>query len=702
MDTASLAKVALSVRTLSMDAIQKANSGHPGLPLGCAELGALLYGEILKHDPSDPAWLDRDRFVLSAGHGSMLLYSMLHLSGYKVSLDDIRAFRQIGSPCAGHPEYGHCPGIETTTGPLGQGLATAVGMAIAERMLAARFNTPAHPVIDHWTYVLAGDGCLQEGVASEASSLAGHLGLEKLIVFYDSNRITIDGGTELAFTEDVAKRYEAYGWKVLKGDMYDFEGVARLVAEAKADTPKPKLIILTSVIGKGAPTLQGSHKTHGAPLGPEEIQRARAAMGIPADADFYVAPEARAYFETRKAVFRKTRESWNSLYAAWKAANPAKAAELAAFLSGKPSAPFAAPAFAAGESLATRAASGKALAAASAAWPNLVGGSADLTGPNSSQLPSGGVFSRSDRAGRMIHYGVREHAMAAVSNGLALHGGLRSFCATFLVFADYLRPALRLSALMKLPVIYILTHDSVFLGEDGPTHQPVEHLASLRCMPNVRVLRPADAEETVAAWEMALERTDGPTVLALSRQNLPVLAKADPEWRETMRLGAYVVRNSKGEPDVVVLASGSEVPLALAAAERITGQGRPRPVRAEPRALPRGRPRRAPRPHPGRGPRRGRGSRHRLGLGRLRNDCAGHPFREPFRGIRTRGPGGGGARTDRGEAGPGHREVIRMPAGYCPGRRTGSAAGACRGKVFRLSAAGSRRRWSRIPGRDPP
>ncbi|NLJ46090.1 MAG: transketolase, partial [Treponema sp.] len=444
MDTAALQKVALTVRTLSMDAIQKANSGHPGLPLGCAELGALLYGEILKHDPSDPAWLDRDRFVLSAGHGSMFLYSLLHLSGYKVSLDDIRAFRQIGSPCAGHPEYGHCPGVETTTGPLGQGLANAVGMAIAERMLAARFNTPAHPVIDHWTYALAGDGCLQEGVSAEASSLAGHLGLGKLIVFYDSNRITIDGGTELSFTEDVARRYEAYGWKVLSGDMYDFEGVARLVAEAKADTDRPKLIILKSVIGKGAPTMQGSHKVHGAPLGAEEIKRAREAMGVPANADFYVAPEAVSYFEGRRAAFRKTREAWNALYAAWRAANPGKAQELDAFLSGKASAPFAAPAFAPGESLATRAASGKALAAAAAAWPNLVGGSADLTGPNSSQLPEGGVFSRANPAGRMIHYGVREHAMAAVSNGLALHGGLRPFCATFLVFADYLRPALRL------------------------------------------------------------------------------------------------------------------------------------------------------------------------------------------------------------------------------------------------------------------
>jgi transketolase len=572
MDTASLAKVALSVRTLSMDAIQKANSGHPGLPLGCAELGALLYGEILKHDPGDPAWLDRDRFVLSAGHGSMFLYSLLHLSGYKVSLDDIKNFRQIGSPCAGHPEYGHCPGVETTTGPLGQGIATAVGMAIAETMLAARFNTPSQAIFDHWTYVLVGDGCLQEGVSAEASSLAGYLALGKLIVFYDSNKITIDGSTDLSFTEDVGKRYEAYGWKVLKGDMYDFEGVARLVAEAKADTTRPKLIQLTSVIGKGAPTLQGSAKTHGSPLGPDEIRRAREAFGIPLDQDFYVAPEARAYFEKRRPAFQAAHESWNKLYAAWRTANPDRAQELDAYLSGKSVDPFVAPAFAVGDKLATRAASGKTLAAAAAAYPNLVGGSADLTGPNSTQLPTGGTYSLDDRGGRMIHYGIREHAMAAISNGIALHGGLKPFCATFLVFADYLRPALRLSALMKLPVIYVLTHDSIFVGEDGPTHQPIEQLASLRCMPNVRVLRPADAEETAVAWKMALERTDGPTVLALSRQNLPVFAKADPDWENTMRMGAYVARNSKREPDLVVLASGSEVSLALAAAEKVAGK----------------------------------------------------------------------------------------------------------------------------------
>lgn len=572
MDTAALSKVALSVRALTMDAIQKANSGHPGLPLGCAELGALLYGEILKHDPEDPSWPDRDRFVLSAGHGSMLLYSMLHLSGYKVSLDDIRAFRQIGSPCAGHPEYGHCPGVETTTGPLGQGLATAVGMAIAEQMLAARFNTPAHKLFDHWTYVLAGDGCLQEGVSSEASSLAGHLGLGKLIVFYDSNRITIDGGTDLAFSEDVGKRYEAYGWKVLSGDMYDFDGVARLIAEAKADPSRPKLIQLASVIGKGAPTLQGSAKTHGAPLGPEEIARARQALGIPAGTDFYVAPEARAYFETRRPAFRAAHAAWKTLFSAWKAANPDRAEELDAFLSGRPVGDCKVPDFPAAEKLATRAASGKALAALSSAWPNLVGGSADLSGPNSTQFPSDGAFSRTNRAGRLIHFGVREHAMAAVSSGIALHGGFRPFCATFLVFADYLRPALRLAALMKLPVIYVLTHDSVFVGEDGPTHQPVEHLASLRCMPNVRVLRPADAQETVVAWQMAMERKDGPTVLALSRQSLPILPKADPDWENTMRLGAYVIRNSAREPDIVVLATGSEVSLALAAADKVTGK----------------------------------------------------------------------------------------------------------------------------------
>lgn len=572
MDKKSIEAVATTMRCLSMDAIQKANSGHPGLPLGAAELGALLYGEFLRHDPAAPAWLDRDRFVLSAGHGSMWLYSILHLAGYGIGLDDIKAFRQIGSKCAGHPEYGMAPGIETTTGPLGQGLATAVGMAIAETMLAARFNTASGKVFDHRTWVLVGDGCLQEGVAAEAASLAGHLGLGKLIAFYDDNSITIDGGTSLSFSEDVGARFKAYGWNVSKGDMYDADGVRRLVDAAKADGSKPTLIMLKSVIGKGAPTMQGSHKVHGAPLGAEEIARAKAAMGLPADESFHVEKAALDFFAARRAELATERAGWEKAFAAWRKAEPALAAELDAMLAGKPSAAPAWPTYKAGESLATRNASGAALQAAAVAWPGLVGGSADLTGPNVTALP-GAPYSAANRAGRMVHYGIREHAMAAISNGIYLHGGLKPFCATFLVFADYLRPALRLSALMGLPVVYVLTHDSVFVGEDGPTHQPIEHLASLRAIPNLLVLRPADAEETVEAWAWAMDRKDGPTAIALTRQNLPVLDKADPVWRDTFRTGAYVVRKGEREPDAVVLASGSEVELALKAADLVAGKG---------------------------------------------------------------------------------------------------------------------------------
>jgi transketolase len=574
MDINSLEKIALSARVLAMDAIQEANSGHPGLPMGCAELGAFLYGCALKHDPADPAWIDRDRFVLSAGHGSMFLYAHLHLAGYGVGLDDIKRFRKVGSKCAGHPEYGLAPGVETTTGPLGQGLATAVGMAIAESTLAARFNTAKRKVVDHFTYVLSGDGCLEEGVSAEASSLAGHLKLGKLIVFYDSNKITIDGSTDLAFTEDAGKRYEAYGWQVLRGDMYDFAGLEKLVAQAKAETERPSLIILKSVIGKGAPTKQGTSGVHGSPLGEEELAKAKVAIGAPSE-KFWVAPQAYAFYEKRRVELAKAHAAWKAEYDAWKKEEPALAAEFEGYLAGKAGKSLDLPAFAKGEKVATRNASGKILAAVSKAWTNLVGGSADLTGPNVTALPEGpaGVYSPANRAGRYIHFGIREFGMAAIANGIALHGGLKPFVATFLVFADYLRPALRLAALMKQSVVYVLTHDSIFIGEDGPTHQPIEHLASLRAIPNVRVLRPADAEETAVAWRMAMERSDGPTVLALSRQNLPVFEKADPEWALSMGLGAYVVRNTEASPDTVIVGTGSEVSMALAAADRLGKEG---------------------------------------------------------------------------------------------------------------------------------
>jgi transketolase len=565
MNTKALEKVALSIRALTIDAIQKANSGHPGLPLGAAELGSVLYGELLQHDPSCPQWQNRDRFILSAGHGSMLLYSLLHLSGYPLSLDDLKNFRQVGSRAAGHPEHGLVPGIEATSGPLGQGVAMAVGMAIAESMLAARFNTDTHKIIDHYTYTLVGDGCLQEGVSAEASSLAGHLALNKLIVFYDSNQITIDGSTGLSFTEDVAARYTSYGWQVLHGSMYDFEEIAGLVTQAKAENNKPSLIVLRSVIGKGSPHKQNTADVHGAPLGADEVAATKSALGI--TGDFYIAPEATNFFAEKAPAWKALREAWQADFELWSQENPEKRTEWDTFFDGTAK-PVQLPTFKIGDMIATRTAGNKALNAVAAVNTQLVGGSADLKGPNAVGISGITAFSAANLSGRYLHFGIREFAMAAISNGIVLHGGLRAFCATFMVFSDYLRPALRLSALMKQPVIYVLTHDSIFVGEDGPTHQPVEHLASLRIIPGVHVLRPADAEETAIAWEMAMQRSDGPTVLALSRQNVPVFAKDDPDWQDTIRTGAYIVKQTD-KPDMVIIATGSEVSLALAAVAQV-------------------------------------------------------------------------------------------------------------------------------------
>ena len=564
--------VALSIRSLSIDAIEKANSGHPGLPLGAAELAAVLYAKILRHNPKNPQWVDRDRFILSAGHGSMLLYTALHLAGYDLSLDDIRSFRQIGSRCAGHPEYGLTPGVEATTGPLGQGISTAVGMAIAEAMLAARFNTGEHRIVDHYTYALVGEGCLMEGVSSEASSLAGTLKLGKLIVYYDKNNITIDGSTDIAFTEDVTKRYEAYGWQVLHGSMYSYSDIEKLTAEAKKD-PRPSLIILDSVIGKGAPAVEGTAAAHGAPLGQEKLAQAKKTLGLDPAKQFFVAPEAYRYFAERQKEFTKAEADWNSRFAAWSAAYPERRKEWdrsfvqggidQAVLDG-----VADPVFKKDEMIATRAASKTALNAFAKAFPNLVGGSADLQGPNAVALQDTQSFTAATPQGRYIHFGIREFAMATITNGIQLHGGFRAFCATFAVFSDYLRPALRLAALMRIPSIFVLTHDSIFVGEDGPTHQPVETLASLRAIPNLLVLRPADAEETAVAWRIALEQKDRPVCLILSRQNLPILEKAEPQWKALMKAaGSYIVKGTDGDPEITVLATGSEVSLACEAAE---------------------------------------------------------------------------------------------------------------------------------------
>jgi transketolase len=567
-----IAKVALSIRSLTMDAIEKANSGHPGLPLGCAELGALIYGQILKHNPLDPNWIDRDRFVLSAGHGSMLLYALLHLCGYDLSLEEIKDFRQLNSKTPGHPEFGRTPGVETTTGPLGQGFANAVGMAIAESMLEAKFNTADHKIIDHYTYVLAGDGCLMEGVSAEAASLAGHLGLGKLIVFYDSNKITIDGSTDLTFTENVLQRFEAYGWQTFSGSAYDLEEIVALVQEAKEESEKPTLILLKSVIAKGAPHLAGSHKAHGAPLGKEEVTLTKKALGIPETEPFFIAPGVKDYFRERLELWKKQYSDWQDNFKAWKQKNPELALEWEKYFTNSHLSSINFSTYKTGQKVATRSSQGEILNMTAKFFPNLIGGSADLASSNKTELVGMGNFQRHNRGGRNICFGVREHAMGAVANGLALHGGFRVFCSTFLVFSDYMRPPIRLAALMKLPVLYIFTHDSIFVGEDGPTHQPVEQLASLRAVPNLLLFRPADAEENVAVWKIAWEQKNSPAILALTRQNLAVLEKHDAEWKENIKKGAYLIRDCQGRPDLVIIASGSEVELAMEVASALESE----------------------------------------------------------------------------------------------------------------------------------
>ena len=568
MNKQAITAVANSVRTLAVDQVQSAKSGHPGLPMGCAELGALLYGEIMNHNPADSGWINRDRFVLSAGHGSTFLYALLHLSGYKLSIEDLKGFRQLGTLTPGHPEYGWTDGVETTTGPLGAGFSNAVGMAIAEEMLAAKFNTDKRKVIDHYTYALSGDGCMMEGITSEAASLAGHLGLGKLIVFYDDNGITIEGSTELAFTEDTAARYEAYGWQVLRGDAYDLEGIVKLVEEAKSVKDKPAFIVLKSIIGKGSPNLAGTHKVHGAPLGDEERALMRESLGIPVDQDFYVFPEAYKYFEEKRKEQASVYDAWKKEFASWQGENPELAKLWDKFMSNEVISidDAAMPAFEIGDSPATRQASGKSLVSACAAVPNLVGGSADLAPSNNTVVPDNGDFSRADRAGRTLHFGIREHAMGGITNGIVLHGGLRGYCATFLVFADYMRPTVRLAAIMKIPTTFIFTHDSIYVGEDGPTHQAVEQIESLRIIPNNIMLRPGDAQETAVAWQMAVERKDGPVCMAYTRQGIKIYEKADANWKQNMRKGAYLVKDCEGSPDVTVVATGSEVSLAVEAA----------------------------------------------------------------------------------------------------------------------------------------
>lgn len=565
-----------TIRGLAMDAVEQAQSGHPGTPMALAPMGYLLWSKFLRHNPGNPSWVDRDRFVLSCGHASMLLYSLLYLTGYDLSLDDIKRFRQWGSPTAGHPERGHAPGVEVTTGPLGQGIGNCVGMAMAERFLAARFNRPGFEVVDHRVWAFASDGDLMEGVASEAASLAGHLRLGKLCVVYDDNRITIDGATDLSFSEDVQKRFTAYGWKVLRvSSGTDLKAIQRALAAARRETDRPTLIILRTIIGEPAPTKQNSAAAHGAPLGAAEVKGAREAMGWP-QTPFYVPEQVAAQRERYARRGRREERVWRKLFDAYAAQHPADATEFDRWMSGTLPAGWDGgfPDFAGQSGLATRQASQAVLDAAARSLPNLIGGSADLAHSTASVIKDGGEFS-AKATGRNIHWGIREHGMAAALNGMAAHGGVRPFGSTFLIFSDYLKPSVRLAALMKLPVILIGTHDSIGVGEDGPTHQPIEQLATLRATPNVHLFRPADATETTECWRMALSRGDGPSVLALTRQKLPVLDRTKLRPAADARRGGYVLFEPKDPPRAIILATGSEVTLALAAAEELGKTGTP-------------------------------------------------------------------------------------------------------------------------------
>lgn len=566
-----------TIRTLSIDAIEKANSGHPGMPMGAAPMAYTLWTKFMNHNPSNPTWFNRDRFVLSAGHGSMLLYSLLHLSGYDVTMEDIKQFRQWGSKTPGHPEYGHTPGVEATTGPLGQGIAMAVGMAMAERHLAATYNKENFEIVNHYTYAICGDGDLMEGVASEAASLAGHLKLGRLIVLYDSNDISLDGELNLSFSENVGQRFQAYGWQYLRvEDGNNIEEIAAAIAEAQKELNRPTLIEVKTTIGYGSPSKAGTSDVHGAPLGADELKRTKEAYKWTFEEDFYVPEEVYAHFRqvVQEAGAKKETE-WNELFAAYKQAYPELAHQLELAIEGKLPEGWETniPVYPEGKSLATRASSGEVLNAIAKAVPYFVGGSADLAGSNKTLIKGAGNFMPESYEGRNIWFGVREFAMGAAMNGMALHGGVKVFGGTFFVFSDYLRPAIRLAALMGLPVTYVLTHDSIAVGEDGPTHEPIEQLPSLRAMPNLSVIRPADGNETAAAWRLAVESTDRPTALVLTRQNLPTLASTAERAYEGVKKGAYVVSEAEGTPEALLLASGSEVSLAVEAQKALANEG---------------------------------------------------------------------------------------------------------------------------------
>jgi transketolase len=563
-----------TIRTLSMDAVQQANSGHPGTPMALAPLAYVLYTRVMRHNPSDPDWFNRDRFLLSAGHASMLLYSILYLTGYPMTLEDIKHFRQVGSPTAGHPERKYSPGIEATTGPLGQGISMSVGVALAERMLAARFNRDGHEIVDHHTFTIASDGDVQEGVASEASSLAGHLGLGRLVAFYDNNKIQLAGPTSQSFSEDVAMRYEAYHWHVQDiGEDLSLERLEEAVRTAMEVEDKPSLIILQSHIGYGSPNKQDTSAAHGSPLGEDEVRLTKEAYGWEPDRKFYVPEEALAHFRQSCDRGRESQAEWEERFAAYREAFPAEANLLRTIDAGELPEGWDrdVPRFSPDDDpIATRKASEKAIQWAATSVPQLVGGSADLATSTNTDIDGGGDVEKGHYAGRNLRFGVREHGMAAIVNGLGLHG-FRAYGATFLTFSDYMRGAVRLSALMKLPSIWVWTHDSIGLGEDGPTHQPIEQLAGLRAMPRLNMIRPADANETALGWRFALRNLDAPTGFALSRQNLPIL---DPDAipDDAIERGAYVLRDADGgDPEVILIGTGSEVSLCLQAADALDG-----------------------------------------------------------------------------------------------------------------------------------
>ena len=561
-----------AIRVLSADAIEKSKSGHPGLPLGAATMAYTLWSNM-NHNGKDPKWDNRDRFVLSAGHGSMLEYSLLHLFGYGVTVEDIKNFRQVGSLTPGHPEYGHTQGVEITTGPLGQGICNAVGMAMAEAHLAEKFNKPGYEVVNHNTYAIVGDGCLMEGISGEASSLAGTLGLGKLVVLYDSNNISIEGNTDIAFREDVAKRYEAYNWQVIKvNDGNDIEAIENALEEAKKETTKPSMIIVKNQIGFGCPAKQGKASAHGEPLGAENVKAMKENLGWKQE-DFYVPTEVYSNMDNYINAGVEKENSWNTLFESYKNEYPELASEYSKWMAGE----IDSEALLNNEEfwsfdkeMATRESSGIMINRLANLIPNLIGGSADLAPSNKTYMAGKGDFSAEDRSGRNLHFGVREHAMAAIANGMYAHGGLKVFCATFFVFSDYMKGAMRLSSLMNMPVSYVLTHDSIGVGEDGPTHQPIEQLAALRSMPNMTVFRPADSKETAAAWYYAVTNGSTPTSLVLTRQKLPLY---DGCAKRALK-GGYILKDSKKEtPDVILMASGSEVELIYKAADELAAKG---------------------------------------------------------------------------------------------------------------------------------